>query len=153
MGTFDPAAFLDTQTTEASSTEFVVVDEGDYQAVSLEPEVRPWTGKKDPTKSGYALSLQWEIDLSQYPEQQAKIGRDRYKVKQDIMLDLNDSGGIDTGKGKNIKLGRLREALGLNKPGQPFSFRMLSGRVAKVSVKHRLVDDTIYAEVGGVAPA
>ena len=58
------------------------------------------------------------------------------------------------GKGKNVALGRLREALGQNTPGKPWSFGMLVGQVAKVAVKHRITDagDT-FAEVKRVLPA
>jgi hypothetical protein len=67
------------------------------------------------------------------------------------MLDLNESGtGMDTGKGKNVTLGRLREALGLNQPGTPFSFRQLIGRAAKISVTQRVDGDQIYNDVKGV---
>ena len=55
------------------------------------------------------------------------------------------------GKGQNVGLGRLREAVGLNSPGQPFAFSMLTGRVAKVVVKHRIHEDKIFAEVKAVA--
>ena len=41
--------------------------------------------------------------------------------------------------------------MGLNEPGKPFNFRMLQGKLAKVSIKHRVADDVIYAEVKGVA--
>jgi hypothetical protein len=72
-------------------------------------------------------------------------------VKYGIMLDLNESGGIDTGKGRNVPLGRFREALDLNKPGQPFAFRMIAGRPVKVSIKHRIEGDQIYSDVAAVA--
>ena len=57
------------------------------------------------------------------------------------------------GKGKNVGLGRLREAADLNVPGAPFSFAMFEGRPVKVSVKHRVVDDRIFDEVKAVAEA
>ena len=68
------------------------------------------------------------------------------------MLDLTPSGSLDTSKGKNIGLGRLREAVGQNKPGQAFSFQNLPGLMAKITIKHRLVDDDTFAEVKGTAP-
>ena len=64
---------------------------------------------------------------------------------------LSDSGGLDMGKGRNVGLGRLREALNLNQPGQSFSFSMIPGRLAKVSVSHRIDGENIYAEVKAVA--
>jgi hypothetical protein len=146
----DLSSFMDLSISDANDTVVIPVPEGEYTAVAEEPVVRQWTSQ-DGTKSGIALDLQWVID-----DQAVKtlLGRDKVTVKQGLMLDLNEQGGLDTGKGKNVGLGRLREACGLNVAGQPFSFRMLGGQVAKVAVKHRPdKNDTsvIYAEVKGVA--
>ncbi len=152
MGTFDPSSFLDVNIQEANSTESTPCPEGEYTAVSQEPVVRQWTSQ-DGTKSGVAIDLNWEVDATSYPSIKEATGRDKVFVKQGIMLDLNSNGGIETGKGANVALGRLRQALGLNKPGESFSFRQLGGRVAKISVKHRIQGDATYADVKGVAPA
>jgi hypothetical protein len=69
------------------------------------------------------------------------------------MLDLTEEGMLATGKGRNVLLGRLREATGLNQSGEPFAFPMLTGRPAKVQVAHRLYEGQIYAEVKGTAKA
>lgn len=149
MGTFDPSTFLDTTTTEASSTSFAPIPEGDYPAIICQdPEVRQWTSRKDPSKSGLVVDLLWEIEA---PSVAADLGRDRLTVKQGVMLDLNDAGQLDTGKGRNIALGRLREAVGLNTPGQPFNFRMLTGKRATVKIAHRVDNDQIFADVKAVA--
>lgn len=147
MGTFDPNTFLDTTLTEANATSATPVPVGEYIGVTEEPVVRNWTSK-DGTKSGLALDVPISIDD---PRVREVTGRDKNSVRYGIMLDLNESGGIDTGKGRNVGLGRLREALDLNKPGQPFSFRMLAGRPVKVTIKHRVDGDNIYADVAGVA--
>jgi hypothetical protein len=149
MGTFDPANFLDATFTDSNATSSTPPDEGDYTGiVEGEPAIRQWTSR-DGTKSGLALDVMWGIDLPQ--DQKDKTGRDHITVKQGIMLDLNDNGGLDMGKGRNISLGRLREAVGLNSPGQPFNFRMLSGKMAKINIKHRIDGDAVYADVKGVA--
>jgi hypothetical protein len=66
------------------------------------------------------------------------------------MLDINDAGNLDMSKGRNVQLGRLREALGLNTPGQAFSFQMIPGRAAKILVKQRVEGEDIFADVKGV---
>jgi hypothetical protein len=147
-GTFDPATFLDVTLAEANATATIPFDEGDYTAIAKEPVVRQWTSK-DGSKSGIALDIFWIVDDA---AQRAKIGREEVSCKQGIMLDLNANGGIDTGPGKNVKLGRLREALGLNKPGEPFNFRMIAGRPAKVKIKNRVEGEDIFSEVTAVAP-
>lgn len=147
MGVFDPSTFLDVSINEANSTQSEPVPVGEYMAVTNEPVIRPWQSK-DGTKSGIALDVPLEIDDAAV---KAKLGRDKVTVTYGIMLDLNETGGIDTGKGRNIKLGKLRDALDLNKPGVPFNFRMLAGRALKVSIKHRVDGENIYSDVAGVA--
>ena len=150
-GQFDPNTFLDMTMTDANSTVSTPVPEGEYIGIiSGDPEVRTWQGRKDPTKSGLALDITWDVDDAAV---KALLQRDRITVKQGIMLDLNEGGGLDTGKGRNVSLGRLRDAVGLNQSGQPFNFRMLAGKVAKIAIKHRIDGDAIYAEVKGVARA
>jgi hypothetical protein len=74
-------------------------------------------------------------------------GREKVTCKQGIMLDLNEGGQLDMGKGKNVSLGKLREAIGLNSPGQPFSFSMIQGRMALGFVQHRVDGDQVFAEI------
>ena len=145
---FNPDQFLDMQIEGQNDTKVVPVPAGEYTAMIEEVKVRQWQAKADPSKSGLTLDVQWSIDDASVKE---LLGRDKVTVKQGIMLDLTDAGGLDMGKGRNIGLGRLREALDLNQPGRPFSFTMLTGRVARVSVSHRIVDDNIFAEVKQVA--
>lgn len=147
---FDPNQFLDQQVTESNDTILRPVPVGEYVGTVLSVEARPWQGKEDPTKSGLALDIQWEIDDAGLKEE---LGR-APKVKQGIMLDMTESGGLDMGRGRNVGLGRLREALNLNKPGAPFSFTMLAGRAARLKVTHRPDKnnpEVVYAEVKEVA--
>lgn len=144
---FNPDQFLDMQITEANDTKLTPVPVGEYVAVIEDVKCRQWQSKQDPSKSGLTLDITWSIDD---PAVKELLGRDKVTVRQGVMLDLTESGGLDMGKGRNVGLGRLREAVGLNTPGQPFSFSMLVGRVAKVSVSHRIDGENIYAEVKGV---
>ncbi len=146
---FDPNAFLNASFTEANSTETIPIPESEYPALSEKIDLRPWQST-DGTKSGISLDVTWELDS---PEVKQLLGRDKVTARQQIMLDLTESGTIDFGKGRNVTLGRLREALDLNKPGMPFRFDMIVGRAAKVLIKHRLDKnnpDTIYSEVRAV---
>ncbi len=145
---FNPDQFLDMQVTEANSTETTPVPEGEYVAVVDEVKCRQWQKKDDPSVAGLALDIKWSIDDANVKE---LLGRQTVSVTQGIMLDLTESGGLAMGKGQNVGLGRLRDAVGLNVAGQPFAFSMLTGRVAKVMVKHRVYEDKIFAEVKAVA--
>lgn len=145
---FNPEQFLDQQFTEANDTKLIPVPVGEYTAIAGEVKCRQWQSKADPSKSGLTLDITWEIDDSAVKE---LLGRDKVTVRQGIMLDLTDSGSMDMGKGRNVGLGRLREALNLNQPGQAFSFSMIPGRLAKVAVTHRIDGENIYAEVKSLA--
>lgn len=148
---FDPNEFLNSTTNDTNDTKFITAPDnmaGDpYVGIAAKVEVRQWQGKADPSKSGIALDIQWEL---QDESVKAFCGRDKVLVKQGLMLDISDSGQLDMGKGKNIALGKLREALGLNVPGQPFSFSMIQGRIAGLFVGHRDNEkdpDSPFAEV------
>ena len=101
---------------------------------------------KDAT--GIALDVLWLVEDSAVKEY---LGRDTVVCKQGIMLDLTAEGGLDMSKGKNVGLGRLREAVGKNNSGEAFSFAMLPGSAAKISVAHRVANDDTFAEVKQVA--
>ncbi len=81
------------------------------------------------------------------------LGRDNVTVRQSIMLDTDESGRLDIGRGKNVSLGRLREAVNKNNPGDAFSFSMLPGLSARVSVSHREYNGDVFAGVSAVARA
>lgn len=145
---FDASAFLNSTVNDASSTTMTPVEEGEYVALAKKVDVRQFTGTKDPSKTYTSLDVSWAIDDARQKE---VTGMAEPQVRQSIMLDLTESGNLDMGKGKNVGLGRLREAIGLNQPGRPFSFSMIEGRPAKVFVTHRTDGDNIYAEIKKVA--
>jgi hypothetical protein len=150
---FDPNTFLEMTVEESNSTTSTPVPAGEYLALVEKVEARPWTKKDDPSVSGMALDITWNIDDANV---KALLERDKVTAKQGVMLDLSDSGGLDMGKGKNVGLGKLRQAMDLNEPGRPFSFKMLEGRMARVTVSHRINPkdaEQIFAEVKAVAHA
>ncbi len=145
MSTFDPQAFLDAQTTETNDTRVLPCPVGEWPATIDSVDIKSGVGQKS-GEPWTKLAVKWVIEgcpANQLAE------RDKIFTQQGVMLDLTESGGLDMGKGKNVQLGRLREAVGLNQPGQPFSFRMLIGRSAKVSVSHREYEGNLYDEVKG----
>lgn len=151
MSTFDPNTFLEMTVEDSNSTVMIPVPAGEFTGIIDKIDCRSWTSKKDPSKSGMTLDITWTVDDANVKE---LLGRDKVTVRQGIMLDLTDAGGLDMGKGKNVSLGRLREAVDLNQAGQPFSFKMLPGRMAKIVVSHRPNDqnpEQIFAEVNAVA--
>ena len=143
---FNPEDFLNSSISEANDTKVIPVPVGEYPAIINKAEARIWQSK-DGTQSGISLDVLWSIEDAQV---KAELDRSEVLCKQGIMLDTTPEGKLDTSKGKNIGLGRLREAVGLNTPGQTFSFQQLPGQSAKVTVKHRIVGEDTYAEVKAV---
>lgn len=152
MSIFNPADFMNVTIEEANSTQRLLVPEGEYLAVVEKVECRPWTSKADPTKSGVTLEITWSI---QDPNILAQMDLPSVKLRQGVMLDFNDNGALDMGKGKNVGLGRLRAALDLNKPGVVFRFPDIVGKLAKVMVKHEVDKndpEKVYDRVVAAAP-
>lgn len=154
---FNISSMLNSQVTESNSTELLQIDEGEYIAVIdpvSEENFKSFDIKKGERagQKGLSLNLTWNIN-DESGAIIAKIGRTP-KVRQNLFLDLTSQGGLDFGKGRNVSLGQLREALGQNMTGRPWSFGMLGGGVAKIKVKHRILDDgRTMAEVQAVAKA
>lgn len=141
---FDAEQFMQSTVEGEMSTESVPVPAGEYVAVVKSVGSR--SGEKD-GKTWAMLDVTWEIDDPQVAE---VTGRDVNTVRQSIFLDINDHGGLDLGKGKNIGLGRLREAVNQNGP-QAWAPAMLEGQSARVRIDHRMYEGNTYADVKGVA--
>lgn len=144
---FDSDLFLNSTITGANDTKVIPVPMGEYQGIIEKVVPRQWQSK-DGSQTGISLDVHWLIEDAGV---KAELGRDTVTCKQGIMLDTAPTGGLDMSKGKNVGLGRLREAIGMNDPSQPFSFHSLPGQSAKVNVQHRIVGEDTYAEVKAVA--
>jgi hypothetical protein len=141
---FDPDSFLDATLPGANSTKRDVVPAGTYVARLSNLEVKNGTVNKPGENFGkpwVALNFRWNIDLA---------GTNQV-VFDSVFLELGDDGRPDMGKGKNVKLGKLREAIGLN--SGPVQFRAFDGRVATIKVDHRMYEGDVQAEVKGYAKA
>ncbi len=146
---FNAEQFMHTSSDAALSTKRIAVPKGSYPGVISKIEFRENQGKKDPSKSYVFSDITWTL---QVPEQvKAETGRDTVTVRQSIIVDVNEQGtGLDFSKGKNISLGRIREAVGQNQGGQPWAPAMLMGAAARVNVEHRIDGEDIYDEVASV---
>lgn len=144
---FNPDELLTSVFEGANSTSAAPIPEGEYNATCNKVEIRSWQSKTDPNKGGYILSTQWEIndDISE------STGRDKNIARYEIFLDITPEGKLDMARGKNTRLGKLREAVGLNQPGQSFSFTMLEGQSANVYIAHRINGEDVYAEIKSIS--
>lgn len=120
---FDPESFLHTTTTDATSTEYVLIPPDVYTAAVTKVDVAQFDS------GATALNVSWKIDS----ENEDADGR---TVRHTVWLDmLGDA--LDSRKGKNRQLGLLREAVHQNTPGVSWSPNMLVGAVALITVGHR----------------
>lgn len=146
MSQFDPQAFLDTQTTEANDTRVIPCPVGEWPATIEGVDIKSGVSQKN-GEAWTKLAVKWKIEGC---DANRLADRDPIYVTQGVLLDITSAGGLDMGKGRNVQLGRVREALDLNKPGQPFAFRMLVGRTAKVAISQREYEGNIFDDVKGV---
>lgn len=137
---FDPQAFLN-MPIDVAFERRPVLPVKDYPAQVTEVAPRPWESKDkyntDGTKkSGVAydvtLVLQIPLDL----REQIGLKTDTLTLKDSIMLDMNDKGGLDSSPGANRQLRNYREAVDMNKPGVPFRASDLVGQMLLVRIKH-----------------
>lgn len=146
---FDPKSFLSATLNEANSTKVIPLPIGETFGQITAMDIQ--TGEKD-GKSWYRLSATLEITDSEYLAKWQVAGAEKAKIDYRFLLDVNEGGGIAMGPGKNVKLGRLREAAGVNQPGK--SLDMMVGQIIRVSIGNRPDPndpETIYADVTAVA--
>ena len=138
---FDPNAFLDLPI-DTPLERRPPIPVGDYTAQILSVSARRWESKDKvdertgQLKSGIAYDVEVELQLPEAVRDLCKLNTTTFKMKDGIMLDLNEQGGIDTTPGRNSSLMRWREALDMNKAGQTFRASAMVGKLLKVRVKH-----------------
>lgn len=150
---FDPEAFLSSATVDGElSTEVTVCPEGTYRGqIGDRIDARQFTSEKSGTPRTFTvISINWEVLDDAV---RAELDREHVYVRQDFFLDLDENGALDTSKGKNVDLGRLRAAVGQNDMSG-WTFNNLKGAMATIQVRQRSDEKNPqrkYAEVARVA--
>lgn len=153
MSVFDPESFGLTEINGATSTERIPIPEGEYLATVKDLVLPP---RKIDTAEGprWVTGIVWEID-----DQNVRdiTGQPRPRCRQDMWLDINEQGGLDMGKGKNVDLGKARAAFGLNDPSKPFRFDHFRGKAARILVKNNTQKDganagQVFSNVTKITP-
>ena len=133
--------FLNATTTEATSTEYAAIPENEYNAVVHKIDLRT-------PKDSVILEIHWALDAPGVEDAEGKVAR------MSIFLDTTADGQLAVGKGKNVKLGRVRTALGQNEAGTPWAPSMMMGAVARIKVTNSAgKDGQIYSNVTEVTKA
>jgi hypothetical protein len=85
-------------------------------------------------------------------EVKAKLGMETVRVRKSYFLDFTSDGRLDPGVNKNVQLGQLFEACGMNKSGIPVRNLMGAGPI-RIFVTQRPDDrdaSIVYNDVGKV---
>lgn len=143
---FSPQEFIQVQYQESTATHRIPVEVKDYPAQISKVEAREVTITKGQNAGQKAIVLDVVYNIDD-AEQKELTGRDPLTVRQSIFLDTTERGGLDFGKGKNVRLGRLREAAGQNAEGQAWSPGMLSGVMVRVQITQRIDGEDIYEDI------
>jgi hypothetical protein len=145
----NPEMLLESAVKAAFDTKVLPCPEGEYTLLISKLTLRSGTNKNGEPYN--MLNVLLSVEDQGVREE---LGRDEVYVQHACMLDIVDNPKtgqpmLDPGKGKNIDLGRLREACDLNDPKQEFNMNMLLNRLIKGKVSQRTDEETgdVYAEV------
>jgi hypothetical protein len=111
-----------------NQTSFIPIPEADYSAYIESYEFKSVEVQGD---TRVIAQIHWMIPDDDLAE---SLSLQEVKVRQDIWLDLTPDMQIDFGTNKNVQFGRLRQAVGLSKPG--FQWPTLIGKQALISIAH-----------------
>lgn len=150
MSGFDPQLLLNSTTTEVSERRNPL-PVGDYLATIGEITARTWSAK-DGSKTGKALDVKIVVQVPAELQGELELPP-TLTLNDSIMLDLTPNDMIDYSKGKNSRLRVYREALDMNKAGEPYSPLMMQGRIVTVRIKHEEYEGWPQERVGGIAAA
>ena len=121
MSIFNPDTFMHQEVEGANDTAFTPVPEGEYEGYITDVGAREVTTKRGPTP---LLDITYAINDDEVAE---ALGVENPTVRQSLFLDIDESGGLAIGAGKNVRLGQLRNAVGQNDTGKPWSPGQLEG--------------------------
>lgn len=159
MSQFDPATFLDAQINEANEKRPVLPvsnpedPSGLYTAVIGEiTTANGIIGKGDRAGQPW-ISMVIPLQIQICSELQAQGLPARLTLTDRAFLDLTPNGTLDNAKGKNRAQRLYRTATNQNTAGQPWSWRMLSGKVIKVKVAHEIYDGAIVEKIADIFPS
>ena len=142
MSTFDPNIFEQQQVESRFNTEWTPVPPGEYIAFIQDMDYR--TFQNDDGSEAVYMTVIFRIDDEELAQ---KLGVEEPRVRASFRLDLAEDGvTLLSGPNKNVRLGKLRDALGQNEPG--WSPAMLKGAgPIKIAVENTERDGVVYSNV------
>lgn len=146
MSIFNPEVLMNCVTETQMSTFIPPWPEGEWVVSIAKIDF------KNPKENMVLMELTLEtID----PDVVSVTGIDPSQVRYAVFLDLTPSGMLDDTEGKNIGVGKIREAVGQNVAGVPWSPSLLAGQQFRVKSTQKSDKDNpeiIRTEVKGIAP-
>lgn len=117
---FDPNVFLNQELSGASEVKYTPIPEGDYKGYIDDIGL-------DSYEDTPILVITYAL-LDDDNKLKTLLGLDKPTVQDRLFIDVNADGSIAFGPNKNVKLGRVREAVGQNDPKKKWQFNMLRGQ-------------------------
>lgn len=160
VSAFDPNAFLNATQTEVNERRALLPDfnpespDGLYLAQIGEVKTDSGIIEKGDNsgKPWVAILLPLKVDVPKQLQDSLKLPA-QLTFTDRAFLDLTAEGGIDNAPGKNRAQKSYRDALDLNKPGEPFSWLMTQGRLLKVKLVWDEYKGNLSEKVQGVFKA
>lgn len=122
---FDPNVFLNQELAGANEVKYTPIPEGDHRAfiddLDMDSYDDPKTGQTTPI-----LVITYAL-LDEDGKLKSMLGLEKPTVQDRLFLDQNADGSIAFGPNKNVRLGRVREAVGQNDPKKRWQFNQLRG--------------------------
>lgn len=116
VSTFNPDTFLTQEVKGANEVKYTPFPKGEF--VGYVDDIGMDEYDKQPVLV---------VTFASADENAKKImGMEKPTIQDRIFIDM-ENGVIAFGTNKNVKLGRLREALGQNNPNKPWNFNLLRG--------------------------
>ena len=150
----DKEQFLNRPIEGPISSSFVAVPEGEYLSKVIENGVSAPEDKLGANGWSCWLDITWGIvDEEKLPGVIEETGKEKPTIRQrlflDVLRDENDKvTALDMGKGKNVPLGQVLEAVGLDGAKKRWTWKHLEGQIARIKVTHDTYQGRIMANVG-----
>jgi len=114
--TFDPNVFLSQEIKGANETKYTPIPKGEFKAYVDDLGMDEYNGQP-------ILIVTWAIMSD---ELKKTLGLEKPTIQDRLFLDY-ENGALSFGPNKNVKLGRIREAVGQNDPKAKWTFNSLRG--------------------------
>ena len=151
MSIFNVDAFLNSATAAPLSTERKLIPPNTYQASVAAIDVKSGTIEKGDNAGKPWARLDVTFEIMDQAVRDFTL-RSKVVLTHGVMLDISEDGtGIDNREGRNVNLGKLYQALGMNEAGA--NPRMAVGRVCQVRVDHGSYNGNPREEIRAITKA